>query len=126
MESLRNFKVACVKYFNDQLGDLLRNVSVNLSTKILENKFGIDQFYIDIVENNFSSSNFNFDAPTTLWNTRQLLRGMQLNKAILLEGSPGVGKTSLVMELAKSTGHKVYRVNLSDQTVSLYFVYICK
>lgn len=61
---------------------------------------------------------FSFNAPTTLFNTLRVLRGMQLNKAILLEGSPGVGKTSLVMALAKATGHILFRVNLSDQTVS--------
>lgn len=48
----------------------------------------------------------------------RLLRGLQLNKAILLEGSPGVGKTSLVTALAKATRNKVLRINLSDQTVS--------
>lgn len=45
---------------------------------------------------------------------------MQLNKAILLEGSPGVGKTSLVTAVAKFGRHKIFRVNLSDQTVSFF------
>ncbi|CAG8768757.1 4366_t:CDS:1, partial [Acaulospora colombiana] len=39
-----------------------------------------------------------------------------LNKPILLEGSPGVGKTSLIMALAGLTSHNLCRVNLSDQT----------
>jgi len=38
------------------------------------------------------------------------------NKAILLEGSPGVGKTSLVQAVANISGHKLTRINLSEQT----------
>jgi midasin len=41
---------------------------------------------------------------------------MQLRKPVLLEGSPGVGKTSLVAALAKATGHSLVRINFSDQT----------
>ncbi len=33
-----------------------------------------------------------------------------------MEGSPGVGKTSLVQALAAVSGHRVVRINLSDQT----------
>lgn len=41
---------------------------------------------------------------------------VQLPKAILLEGSPGVGKTSLIAALAQAVGQKLIRVNLSEQT----------
>lgn len=41
---------------------------------------------------------------------------VQLPKAILLEGSPGVGKTSLVAALARAVGQNLVRVNLSEQT----------
>jgi midasin len=34
----------------------------------------------------------------------------------LIEGPPGVGKTSLVENLAKISGRKLIRVNLSEQT----------
>ncbi|KAE8674160.1 hypothetical protein F3Y22_tig00111769pilonHSYRG00499 [Hibiscus syriacus] len=35
---------------------------------------------------------------------------------VLLEGSPGVGKTSLIVALGKFSGHQVVRINLSEQT----------
>jgi len=50
------------------------------------------------------------------WTIRGILRACQLDKPILLEGSPGVGKTSLVAALAALTRNNLCRVNLSDQT----------
>lgn len=42
---------------------------------------------------------------------------MQIDdRAILLEGSPGVGKTSLVQAVAKASSHELIRINLSEQT----------
>lgn len=60
---------------------------------------------------------FFFDASTTKQNAIKLLRCMQIeNRAILLEGSPGVGKTSLIQAISKASGHKLTRINLSEQT----------
>lgn len=56
-------------------------------------RFGIHPFYVNA--GSFSptlSSPYSLDAPTTAKNTLRVLRAMQLNKPILLEGSPGVGK----------------------------------
>lgn len=93
-------------------------LSNNLVVEKVDKLFGIKPFYIEMGSSSEDASEFSFTAPTTAYNTLRLLRGMQLNKAILLEGSPGVGKTSLVIALAKSTKNKILRVNLSDQTVS--------
>lgn len=51
-------------------------------------------------------------------NTLRLLRAMQLGRPLMLEGDPGVGKTSLVTALSNISGHSVTRINLSEHTVS--------
>jgi midasin len=63
-----------------------------------------------------AGSDFTFQAPTTSSNGLRVLRALQLQKPILLEGSPGVGKTALVSALGELSGHSVVRINLSEQT----------
>ena len=46
----------------------------------------------------------------------KLLRAYTLDKPVLIEGPPGVGKTALVENLARASGRTLIRVNLSEQT----------
>ena len=59
-------------------------------------RFGLHPFYVPLGELPPDSSRFALGAPTTRANAFRVLRAMQLRKPVLLEGSPGVGKTSLV------------------------------
>lgn len=59
---------------------------------------------------------YSLTAPTTMANSMKIMRALQLRKPVLLEGSPGVGKTTLVAALAHSIGMPLTRINLSDQT----------
>ena len=52
-------------------------------------------------------------------NAFRLLRAMQLGRPLMLEGEPGVGKTSLVTALAAASGHRITRINLSEHTVRI-------
>ena len=47
---------------------------------------------------------FTFQAPTASRNAMRILRALQVPKAVLLEGSPGVGKSSIVAAMARAAG----------------------
>ncbi|XP_056176640.1 midasin isoform X2 [Syzygium oleosum] len=94
---------------------MAKNLSGNHNVQ-LDNIFGVDPFYIEKGHENCEVGGFEFLAPTTRRNALRVLRAMQLRKPVLLEGSPGVGKTSLVVALGKFSGHRVVRINLSEQT----------
>jgi midasin len=78
--------------------------------------WGTAPFFIPTGSTPPKSSGYALGAPTTSKNAFRVLRAMQLGKPILLEGSPGVGKTSLVLSIAAEAGHNVVRLNLSEQT----------
>lgn len=63
-----------------------------------------------------AAGGFELGAPTTARNAFRVLRAMQLKKAVLLEGSPGVGKTTLIAALARRVGQTLVRINLSEAT----------
>lgn len=65
-----------------------------------------------------SLDSYCLQAPGPCRNVFRLLRGLQVGKPLLIEGPPGVGKTSLVTALSKASGHRLARINLSEQTVS--------
>uniref|UniRef100_J3N351 Midasin n=1 Tax=Oryza brachyantha TaxID=4533 RepID=J3N351_ORYBR len=107
------------KQLNLDLNDL-RNYGWGHHTREINigqpDHFGIAPFYIDKGHFACKQHGFEFMAPTTSKNVFRVLRGMQLPKPLLLEGSPGVGKTSLIVALAGFSGHNVVRINLSEQT----------
>ncbi|CAE7210763.1 MDN1, partial [Symbiodinium sp. KB8] len=63
-----------------------------------------------------SSLGFALDAPTPRSNLTRLLAALALRRPVLLEGSPGAGKSSIVAALARGAGKRLVRVNLSEQS----------
>ncbi|KAJ2305827.1 AAA ATPase midasin, partial [Coemansia sp. RSA 2704] len=77
---------------------------------------GVRPFLVEAGAHAAAADSFALHAPTTFDNLVKILRAMQVGKPLLLEGSPGVGKTTLVSTLARIAGHRLVRINLSDQT----------
>ena len=104
-----------------KLGELLHQDISAIYYKIPEIRMEehvleIGLFHLDINPDLTIQHDFVFDAPTTRRNFMRITRALQMRKAILLEGSPGVGKTAIVTALAQATGRHLTRINLSDQT----------
>ncbi|GIZ45466.1 hypothetical protein CKM354_000863100 [Cercospora kikuchii] len=116
--SLNEERQACFTELGRVLGtDALASYEGTFEVHHGPNTFSIGPFQIErsskVVE---SEVTFTFDPPTTRSNAMRILRALQLSKPVLLEGSPGVGKTALVTAIAAATGTPLTRINLSDQT----------
>eukprot|EP01080_Neovahlkampfia_damariscottae_P007220 gene7221-11536_t len=119
-----SLKLSCFEFLINQIPEEFRKEikeSIKIenlkSSKENEDTFGYSPFFITKGTNEVPSNlNYTFNAPTTTNNILKVLRAMQISKPILLEGSPGVGKTTLITALAKASGHTVVRINLSEQT----------
>ncbi|KAG8161548.1 hypothetical protein KVR01_008535 [Diaporthe batatas] len=109
----------CLDKLNELLGD---GIDVT-ATYRNEPQLAIGQDFVQIGEFSVArmphgkdDSAFAFDAPTTKMNLMRVIRALAVNKPVLLEGNPGVGKTTLVSALALACGRPLARINLSDQT----------
>ncbi|KAG8416561.1 AAA ATPase midasin [Metarhizium acridum] len=105
----------------NKLGELIgQDVSKIYPTEpmlsITDNLLSIGDFSIPRDPTGSADPTFAFHAPTTRLNAMRVVRALQMRKPILLEGSPGVGKTTLVAALSQACGRPLTRINLSDQT----------
>ncbi|XP_058826762.1 midasin [Topomyia yanbarensis] len=101
----------------DLLG--IKQINLNRGTAVqsTELTFGITPFFTQLnPDQRDRQTEFMFSAPTTQKNLFRLLSALTLDKAILLEGPPGVGKTSLIENLARVTGFAIVRINLCEHT----------
>jgi midasin len=100
-----------------EISQLLENTIDNTRVEYSKDHFGISPFIIPLGANKSTRKNkFSFMAPSTLKNCLRVLRAVQLSKPVLLEGSPGAGKTSLITTIAEFSRNPLVRINLSEQT----------
>ncbi|KAI9691641.1 MAG: hypothetical protein M1822_007712 [Bathelium mastoideum] len=115
--SLEAEKQACL----DKLGRLLDSDLSNFYHADIEvtidgSKLQIGPFSIPLAGQPQGEAGFTLLAPTTRSNAMRIVRGLQASKPLLIEGNPGVGKTTLVAALARAIGKPLTRINLSEQT----------
>src|ERR1700753_2986064 len=95
--------------------DYQRGIS-KMALTITDSEFYIGPFSILRSASSYKPPEFDLETDTALKNAMRVVRACQTTRPVLLEGSPGVGKTSLVAALASIAGCKFSRINLSDQT----------
>lgn len=118
---VEQYKQACFLKLVELVGLIEQNESIKASLipkapSTVNSCFGVEPFFLPVNGDGIESSDHTLSAPTTLSCAYRVIRAMQLGSAVLLEGSPGVGKTTLIEAMAKMTGHRLVRINLSDQT----------
>ncbi|KAL6704852.1 AAA ATPase midasin [Coniothyrium glycines] len=116
--SVDNERKACLNHLSKLVGqDVTPLYFSTVDIISTDEAFQVGPFAISKFASDPSQpSSFALQAPTTCSNAMRVVRALQLAKPILLEGNPGVGKTTLITALAQSIGKPLTRLNLSEQT----------
>ncbi|KOS17845.1 Midasin [Escovopsis weberi] len=117
IDAIQNQRRDCLNKLSELLGrDVSTVYQMQPELVMSDSSLKIGDFSTPRTIEALSAPSFAFHAPTTRLNAMRVVRAMQTTKPILLEGSPGVGKTSLVVALSQACGRPLTRINLSDQT----------
>lgn len=107
----------CLLKIDELFGhDLSSSYGEAYQLSVTMNTFVVGPFSLPKSSSVMPDPKYSLQAPTTMANIMKIMRALQLQKPVLLEGSPGVGKTTLIAALAHSVGMPLTRINLSDQT----------
>ncbi len=117
--SINDERRGCLRHLSELVGQDVEPIYFGEITILsTDQMFQLGEFAVPKFDSTSISgdSSFFLDAPTTRVNAMRVFRALQLDKPILLEGNPGVGKSTLVTALAKLVGKNLVRLNLSEQT----------
>ncbi|KAK9239587.1 hypothetical protein V1525DRAFT_430746 [Lipomyces kononenkoae] len=110
-------RLRCIEYLSTVSGHDLRSIyAAAVQVTIAKDIVQAGVFHINRDSADTTQVPFSFSAPTTAFNAMRIIRGMQLRRPIMLEGSPGVGKSSIMVAIAAAAGVELTRINLSEQT----------
>jgi midasin len=116
-DTIEDERKACLNRLSDLLGtDTLPYYFGSIDIDISGSSLQLGPFLIPKYSEATEDATFSLEAPTTRSNAMRVARALQLAKPILLEGNPGVGKTTLVTAIARAVGKPLTRLNLSEQT----------
>ena len=114
LQNLERNRQLCLNKLHELFGVDASSIYWQKSTITGDSRFlHIGPFDLTVNGDSTPDPDFIMDAPTTIANSVRIARGLQSSKPILMEGSPGVGKTTLVTALAKALGKPLTRINLS-------------
>ncbi|KAF2456546.1 hypothetical protein BDY21DRAFT_53522 [Lineolata rhizophorae] len=114
---IEEHRTACLARLSELLGrDVASMYFEQPEVVSLDDSVRIGRFGFGFAGQPTNDASFTFAAPTTRINAMRVLRALQIPKSVLLEGNPGVGKTTLVISLAAAIGKPLSRINLSEQT----------
>ena len=114
--SIKSFQALCEQKMLSLLGTNASIINSDPTLEDTQEKLIVKPFAINKHKDKQGEPKYIFYTKTTTNNVLKILRALQIQKPILLEGSPGIGKSSLVEALAKKIGQPLVRINLSDQT----------
>lgn len=87
-----------------------------IELSLTDHKLCLGAFCLETLTRTSRNPEYHLETPTTKASAMKIVRALQLRKPILLEGSPGVGKSTIVIAIADLVGVPLTRINLSDQT----------
>ena len=116
-DSVHNEREACLSRLSELFQcDMESMYRQELPISMSENTFKAGSYQLSVRGKVTVDPSYSLEAPTTKDNVTDVVRALQITKSILLEGSPGVGKTTLISAIARAIGMPLTRINLSDQT----------
>ena len=116
-KEVRNWIEGVEDYAKEDITDIVEIVNGYIKVKQLPIAAATSQTVSDKLGDDYLRKMFQFTATkTSLDNVTRILATLASDSALLLEGPPGIGKTSIVEQTARLLGFKVERISFTKDT----------